>query len=245
MDELKLHGRIAVVTGGSRGIGSATAEMLAYMGAYVIVADIDLDSAEISAANIRKNYGNASAFQVDISKEGSVVRLKEIINRDVGEVDILINNAGVLDSASIDEIMTADWDRVLDINLKGTFLCSKHFIESMIKKGYGKIVNISSLAGQIGGIKAGPGYTASKAGIIGLTKSFARYAAAYGINVNCICPGFIETEMTKGRDDPSSVPLRRLGKPEDVAGAVCFLVSDLSGYITGATIDVNGGLCMR
>ena len=245
MNEPELNGKIAVVTGGSRGIGAAAAEILSNNGAFVVVADIDLEGAKVSVANLERNNGKAAALHVDISDEVSVIRLKNSIEENIGVVDILINNAGILDPASIADIRIDDWERVLDVNLKGTFLCSKHFIESMIESKYGRIVNISSLAGQIGGIKAGPAYTASKAGIIGLTKSFARYAAAYGVNVNCICPGFIETEMTKGRDDPASVPLKRLGTPRDVAGAVYFLVSELSGYITGATIDVNGGLSMR
>ena len=184
-------------------------------------------------------------MKVDISNEVSVKKMISDVLSRFGKIDILINNAGIIDSVPIPDMDIKDWEKVIDVNLKGTFLCSKYAIESMKKNRSGKIVNISSLAGQVGGLKVSPDYSSSKAGIICLAKSFARYGAQYGINVNSICPGFIETEMTKGRDDPSSVPLGRLGTPEDVAKAVFFLSSSLSDYITGATIDVNGGLLMR
>ncbi len=145
----------------------------------------------------------------------------------------------------VPEIKLEEWDRIININLRGTQLCSKEAIKEMVKQRYGRIVNIASMAGQIGGLKVSPDYIAAKAGILGLTKAYARYGAKYGINVNAVSPGFIETDMTKGRDDPNSVPVGRLGTPEDVANAVYFLSSPLSDYITGTTLDVNGGLLMR
>lgn len=242
---MSISGKIAIVTGAARGIGAAIAEYLSSEGASLVIADINGHAAELMADKLKSFGKKAIAIQVDVSKEDSVLSMVNKTVEEFGQIDILVNNAGVLNSDPVPELKLADWDRVLDINLKGTFLCSKAVIEIMIKNRKGKIINISSLAGQVGGLKASPAYAASKAGIICLTKSFARYGAKYGINVNTVCPGFIETDMTKGRDDPNSVPLGRLGTCEDVAKAVYFLASHLSDYITGTTIDVNGGLLLR
>ena len=235
MSDQELAGKTAVVTGAAKGIGAAIAKVLSQEGALVISGDIE----------IKESNEVADTFYLDISEEDSVKQFLMNVMDKYHRIDILVNNAGIIDASSVSDISVSQWDMVIDTNLKGTFLCSKYFIEPMIKKGSGKIINISSMAGQIGGIKSGPGYTASKAGIIGLTKSFARYGAPYGINVNCVCPGFIETDMTRGRDKPEIVPLKRLGTPVDVANAVYFLASSLADYITGASIDVNGGLNMR
>jgi 3-oxoacyl-[acyl-carrier protein] reductase len=243
--KMSISGKIAIVTGAARGIGAAIAEYLSSEGASLVIADINGHAAELMADKLKSFGKKAIAIQVDVSKEDSVLSMVNKTVEEFGQIDILVNNAGVLNSDPVPELKLADWDRVLDINLKGTFLCSKAVIEIMIKNRKGKIINISSLAGQVGGLKASPAYAASKAGIICLTKSFARYGAKYGINVNTVCPGFIETDMTKGRDDPNSVPLGRLGTCEDVAKAVYFLASHLSDYITGTTIDVNGGLLLR
>lgn len=242
---MELSGKAAVITGAARGIGAAIARYLASNGASVVIADISGEAAAGFVSELETEGFKAIAVQTDISDEKSVSGMMDMTLRKFGKVDILVNNAGIIDSNPIPEMKIEDWDKVMGVNLKGTYLCSKAAIDIMIKNGGGRIVNISSMAGQLGGLKVGPDYSASKAGIIGLTKSFARYGAKYGINVNAVCPGFIETEMTKGRDDPASVPLGRLGMPEDVAKAVFFLASSLSDYITGATIDVNGGLYMR
>jgi 3-oxoacyl-[acyl-carrier protein] reductase len=242
---MELSGKAAVITGAARGIGAAIARYLASNGASVVIADISGEAAAGFVSELETEGFKAIAVQTDISDEKSVSGMMDMTLRKFGKVDILVNNAGIIDSNPIPEMKIEDWDKVMGVNLKGTYLCSKAAIDIIIKNGGGRIVNISSMAGQLGGLKVGPDYSASKAGIIGLTKSFARYGAKYGINVNAVCPGFIETEMTKGRDDPASVPLGRLGMPEDVAKAVFFLASSLSDYITGATIDVNGGLYMR
>jgi len=215
------------------------------LGACVVIADVNEEKARQFAMELAAEGRRTDSVKVDINDEKSVEDMIATVFDKYHGIDILVNNAGIIDSKPIPDMLVEDWDRVLNTNLRGTFLCSRAAIREMIKKKSGRIVNISSMAGQVGGLKVSPDYSASKAGIICLSKSFARYGAQYGINVNTICPGFIETEMTKGRDDPSTVPLGTLGTPEDVAKAVYFLVSPLSDYITGATIDVNGGLLMR
>ena len=184
------------------------------------------------------------AIQTDVSNPELVSDMAVRTAERFGRIDILVNNAGVTDASSVADITIDAWDKILDINLRGVHLCSKACLPYMTSQRYGRIVNIASMAGQIGGLKVGPGYTASKAGVIGLTKSYARYGSKFNITVNSICPGFIETAMTKGRDDPSAVPLGRLGQPVDVAKAVFFFVSALGDYVTGCNINVNGGLYM-
>ncbi|MDK2800985.1 MAG: 3-oxoacyl-[acyl-carrier protein] reductase [Clostridiales bacterium] len=243
MDDLK--NKVAIITGAARGIGAATAKLLAEHGASVVIADINLDAAIATANEFIENGYDAMAVDVDITSEHSINSMVSKTVEKYGKIDILVNNAGIVDATPIHDMGLSDWDRVIDTNLRGTHLCSQAVIKEMIKNKSGKIVNIASMAGQVGGLKVGPNYSAAKAGIICLAKSYARYGAQYGITVNAVSPGFIETEMTKGRDDPKSVPLGRLGTPEDVAKAVYFLASSLSDYITGTTIDVNGGLLMR
>lgn len=242
---MELLNKIVIVTGAAGGIGAAVADFLSEKGASVVIADINLSGAEDFARKLKSMGREAVALYVDIVREESVNELTEKVIAKYGKLDILVNNAGVIDSKPIPEMSVNDWDRVIDTNLRGSFLCSKAAIENMIKNKSGRIINIASMAGQMGGLKASPDYSAAKAGIICLTKSFARYGAQYGINVNAVSPGLIVTQMTRGRDDPKSVPLGRLGAPEDVAKVVYFLASSLSDYITGATIDVNGGLLMR
>jgi 3-oxoacyl-[acyl-carrier protein] reductase len=242
---MDLAEKVAVITGAAKGIGAAAADLISEKGAAVIIADIQLEKAQEFAEKLLSKGRRAYAVHVDISKEESVEHLISTAVHVFGKLDILVNNAGIISTSPISDLSIEDWDQVIDVNLRGTFLCSKAAVTEMIKNRQGKIINIASMAGQIGGLKVSPDYTASKAGIIGIAKSFARYGAPYGINVNAVAPGFIETEMTKGRDDPSSVPLGRLGTPEDVAKVVYFLASSMSDYITGATIDVNGGLLMR
>jgi len=242
---MDLSNRVTIITGASRGIGAAIAQLLARHGAFIVIADINLIGAGKMEQKITSEGYIAVCTEVDIANEVSINKMVNFTLEKYGKIDFLVNNAGVNNNTDINEIKIEEWNKIININLRGTHLCSKAIIKEMIKNKFGKIVNIASLAGQIGGLKVGPDYTAAKAGVIGLTKSYARYAAKYGINVNAVSPGFIETEMTKGRDDPKSVPIGRLGTPEDIARAVYFLLSPLSDYITGATIDVNGGLLMR
>jgi len=242
---LDLKDRVAIITGAARGIGAAIAGLLAERGAAVVIADINLEGAKERANTLKAQGFEAMAVKVDVTDERSIEGMVEAAVKRYERIDILVNNAGVNNNTPIPEMSIGEWDRIIDLNLRGTHLCSKAVVKEMVKNRYGKIVNIASMAGQVGGLKVSPDYTAAKAGIIGLAKAYARYGAQYGITANAVSPGFIETEMTRGRDDPKSVPLGRLGTPEDVAKAVYFLASPLSDYITGTTIDVNGGLLMR
>jgi len=243
--EQDLKGKVGIITGAARGIGKATATLLAQHGVKIIIADINGKMAEETAHSLRKKSYEALAVTADVLKQNSIDTMVQITLEHWNRIDILVNNAGIIDSKSVMEVTEEDWDRVVDTNLKSVHLCSQSVIREMVKQRYGRIVNIGSLAGQVGGLKVGPDYSASKAGVICLAKSYARFGAKYGINANAISPGFIETDMNRGRDNPSEVPVNRLGTPEDVAKVVYFLVSPLADYVTGTCIDVNGGLLMR
>jgi 3-oxoacyl-[acyl-carrier protein] reductase len=242
--EQDLKDQVAIVTGAARGIGRATAALLAEHGASVVIADVVGEGAEETASSLRDRSLEAMAVAVDVSDVESVASMVRKTLGALGRIDILVNNAGIIDSKTALEVSEAEWDRVIDVNLKSAHLCSQAVTREMMKKGYGRIVNIGSVAGQVGGLKVGPDYSASKAGVICLAKSYARFGAKYGINANAVAPGFIETDMNRGRDDPSEVPVNRLGTPEDVAKVVYFLVSPLADYVTGTCIDVNGGIFM-
>jgi len=242
---MHLKDKVAIITGAGKGIGASIAKLLAEKRASIVIADINLSKAMAKAQDLNVKGYDVMAMYVDVTSEKSIEKMiRDTVER-YSKIDILVNNAGIVDDKPIPDMILEDWEKVINTDLRGAHLCSKAVIKEMIKYRYGKIVNIASMAGQIGGLKVSPDYSAAKAGIIGLTKSYARFGAKYGINVNAVSPGFIKTDMTKGRDDPGSVPIGRLGTPEDVANAVYFLVSPLSTYITGATIDVNGGLLMR
>jgi len=246
-----LSGKVALITGSARGIGKAIALELVNHGANIVINDI-LTKNEINKTleEIKQSTNKAIGIRADITKLDEVESMvKEIINK-FGKVDILINNAGIVRDSLLIRMKEEDWDAVININLKGTFNCSKAVAKHMMrqKKG-GKIVNISSVIGLIGNIGQA-NYAASKAGIIGLTKSMAKELALRNINVNAIAPGFIETDMTKKlpekvrQDLQQQIPLKRLGIVEDVAKAVYFLVSDAANYITGQVINVDGGMVM-
>ncbi len=241
-----LTGKVAIVTGSARGIGMESAKIMAEAGASVVICDINAEGAAETAGVLKESGLDAVSFPVDVSSEKSV---KDLIANAVaakGRLDILVNNAGVLEPTSIPEMTVEKWDRMLAINLRGAQLCSQHSLPHLVKQGKGKIVNISSQAGQLGGFLAGVHYTAAKGGLIAITKAYARYCAQFQINVNCVAPGLMLTDMTKDRDNqPESVPLKRNGTALDAAKAVFFLATGLSDYITGATIDVNGGYYMR
>jgi 3-oxoacyl-[acyl-carrier protein] reductase len=247
---MSFDGKIAVVTGGGRGIGRAIVETLAARCASVVVADRDLESAEQTAQEVAAATGQRLvALPVDVSNNASA---KEMLDKAVeafGRVDILVNNAGVTRDNLIMRMDEADWDFVVDINLKGAWNCSKAIIRTMMKQRYGRIVNMASVSGQSG--QAGQtNYSASKAGLIGFTKALAREVASRGITVNAVAPGLIPTSLT--HDLPQELkdailkqtPLGRLGKPEEVAYAVAFLASDEAAYITGQVLAVDGGMVM-
>ena len=247
---MKLKNKVALVTGAGRGIGKATAIALAREGASVVVNDVDLQSAEETADEITAMGCKALPIKADVSDRTEVTKMVDTIIETFKRIDILVNNAGIFSSVSLDDITGDEWDKVIKVNLKGVFLCSQAVMKFMKKQRSGKIVNISSLAAKVGGIFAGADYAASKAGVIALTKSLAKQLASYGINVNAVAPAVIKTDMTKNWPKEvkeaflKQIPLGRFGKPEEVAETVLFLVSDGANFITGATIDVNGGILM-
>lgn len=246
---MKLKGKIALVTGAAQGIGKAVAVALAKEGADIIVSDIMEDVAEKTAKEIAETGVRAKALKMNVADPADVeTRVKEA-QAEFGKIDILVNNAGITRDTLLIRMKPEDFDAVIAVNLKGTYNCTKAVAPIMMKSRWGRIVNIASIVGQIGNIGQA-NYSASKAGVIGLTKTSARELAARNINVNAIAPGYIDTEMTKKLPEDAKVkmqeqiPLGRLGTPEDVAAAVLFLVSDDSSYITGQVLGVNGGMAM-
>ncbi|MBN2429312.1 MAG: 3-oxoacyl-[acyl-carrier-protein] reductase [Deltaproteobacteria bacterium] len=241
--------KTAVVTGAGRGIGASIAQALAREGARVVIVDIDPDQAERLSATIREAGGKAFAQTADVRDAQQVKSVFDATVEKYGSVDILVNNAGITRDALLLRMKDEDWDAVLNINLKGAFLCTREGAKIMSKGRYGRIVNISSVVGQMG--NAGQAnYCASKAGLIGLTRSNARELARRNITVNAVAPGFIVTDMTdvlpeKIKEElTSQIPLGKLGQTEDVTQAVLFLASQKAGYITGQVLAVNGGMYM-
>ena len=243
-----LHNKTAIVTGASRGIGECIAKTLANEGCNLILISRSIDSLnEVKNTINNSSNVNVDCFACDISNYKNVESVFSEITSTFDKVDILINNAGITRDNIILRMTEEDWDNVLDTNLKGYFNCCKFIIKHMIKRKQGKIVNISSIIGQKG--NAGQNnYSASKAGIIGLTKSLAKEVGSRNININAIAPGYIETDMTKKLNDNQKnsfleqISLRRFGACEEVANLVCFLSSDFANYITGETINIDGGL---
>ena len=243
---MKLSNRVAIVTGAAQGIGKAIAVVLAQNGADVVVADLNIEKAQKTANEVSKSGRRALPIQVDVSSSRQVSDMVNKTLEKFGKIDILVNNAGIIELISIFDITEKQWDRIMSVNLKGTFLCSRAVLDVMAKSRSGKIINIASDAGKNGSSLPAAHYAASKAGIICLTKSLARELAPLGIKVNAVSPGLIETDMTNDiiTQRKANIPVGRVGKPEDVAGAVLFLASDDADYITGEILDVNGGLIM-
>jgi 3-oxoacyl-[acyl-carrier protein] reductase len=246
---MNLSGKVALVTGASRGIGKAIALKLAQAGADVIVTATSVERAEKTADEIMALGRKALAVKVDVSNTSDVEALFAKTTEVFGRLDFLVNNAGITRDGLLMRMKDADWDVVLDTNLKGAFVCTREAVKLMGKTKGGSIVNISSVVGEMG--NAGQAnYCASKAGLIGFTKAVAREYARRNITVNAITPGFIETDMTdvlssSVKDElQKQIPLGRLGNPEDIANAVLFLVSGMGSYITGHVLSVNGGMYM-
>lgn len=241
--------KTAIVTGSARGIGKAIARKLAQDGLNVVVSDVMLEAAEKTAAELQKLGTECIAVKSDVSNAGDVANLVKTTVDKFGTVDVLVNNAGITRDGLSMRMSEADWDLVLNINLKGTFLCSQAASKVMMKKKTGSIVNIASVSGILG--TAGQAnYASSKAGVMALTKTLARELGARNITVNAIAPGFIITEMTDKLSEEvkeeylKQIPLKRGGTPEDIANVVAFLISPSAAYITGTTINVSGGMVL-
>jgi|MGYP001299567963 3-oxoacyl-[acyl-carrier protein] reductase len=244
-----LSNKIAIVTGASRGIGSAIAHNLSKAGAKVVLISRSIDALKSVESEIKSNGGEAISITADVSNLESFTNAINQVVETWGTVDILINNAGITKDNIILRLKEEDWDAVIDINLKGCFNGIKAVTRPMLKSRSGRIINITSVIGLIGN-SGQSNYAASKAGILGLTKSIAKELGSRNITVNAIAPGYIQTEMTDNLDQTSkdnlmkSIPLQRLGKPEEIASLVCFLASEEAAYITGQTLNVDGGMVM-
>ena len=245
---MSLKDKIALVTGGTRGIGREIAVTLAKEGANVAITyTSNEEKAFMVLEEIKTNGVNAIAVKANVVNNDEVLNMVKTVEEELGTIDILVNNAGITKDNLLIRMSEEDWDSVLDVNLKGVFLCTKAVARTMMKKRYGKIINISSIVGLSGNIGQG-NYSASKAGVIGFTKSMAKELASRGVRVNAIAPGFIETDMTNILKEEiknemiKSIPLNSFGKPKDIANLVVFLASEESDYITGQVIKVDGGM---
>lgn len=243
-----LEGKVAIVTGAGRGIGKGIAFQLAAAGAEVAAADIDSSSVNKTAEELSEKYNGSISCIVDVTDENSVMSMVELTQKTFGKIDILVNNAGIMFRTRFSDISFGEWERTINVNLTGPFLCTKAVLPVMKEKHSGRIINISSSAGRSVSTLGGAHYTASKAGLLGLTRAVAKEVAPFGITVNAICPGLIDTEMardTTSKDELeafiNSFPIQRLGEPSEVGDLVVFLCSDKSDYITGVSVDINGG----
>ncbi len=247
---LSLQGKVAVVTGGAQGIGRAIVEVLAQRGADNMVADIAVETAEATAKEIAAETGRKIVAQaVNVSDSASAKAMIDSAIQQFGKVDILVNNAGITRDNLIMRMTEADWDAVIDINLKGAFNCSQAVIRSMMKQHYGRIVSLSSVSG-VSGQAGQTNYSSSKAGIMGFTKALAKEVGSRNITVNAVAPGFIETRLTVNLPQEIKdislklTPMGRFGKPEDIAYAIAYLVSDEASFVTGVILQVDGGMVM-
>jgi 3-oxoacyl-[acyl-carrier protein] reductase len=246
--ETGLAGKVAIVTGGSGGIGFASARALAAEGARVVLGDLNADAVAASAAELGTDV--ASAVAVDISRPDDAQRLVDTALERFGRLDVLVASAGVHRATRLDELSPEEWDLLLAVNLRGVYLTAQAALRVLVPQRSGRIVTLGSLAGQVGGLASSAAYAASKGGVIALTKSIARYSGPHGVTANCINPGIIDSPMTAGwsQEDvtrlTAATPLGRLGTIDEVAAAVIFLASDAASFIHGAHIDVNGGLLM-
>ena len=244
-----IKNKIIVITGAARGIGFAIAERFCEFGALSIILDLNQEAIDEAVTSLKEKGYNAEGYAADVTNSEKIAELFKAIHKKHGKIDVLINNAGITKDGLLMKMKESDWDLVLNVNLKGTFICTQKISRFMLKQRSGSIINIASVIGLMG--NAGQAnYAASKGGIIAFTKSSAKEFASRNIRVNAIAPGFIETEMTKKLSEDvvknykDAIPLNRMGKPQNVADLCLFLASDMSDYITGQTIQVDGGLIM-
>ena len=242
---MRLKNRVAIVTGGGQGIGRAICLRFASEGAHIAIAEQNRETAEVVAEQVRALGVLALPIRTDVSNGDAVREMVSQTLQTFERIDILVNNAGIFSHTPIEACTEAEWDRIMAVNLKGPFLCSQAVMEVMRNQRYGRIINLGSVAGRVGGLFASAPYASSKAGVMCLTKSFARRLGEYGITINAIAPGVAETDMTK--DHPEmipQIPLGRVADPKEVANVALFLASDEGSYLTGVILDVNGGLLM-
>ena len=248
--ETGLKHKVVLLTGGAGDLGRTCALAMAAEGASIAIADRNDDAVQSLVAEIRELGAPASGMAIDICREPQVARMVEQVREDLGGLDVLVNCAGVFQSTPFAELSLADWERVLQVNLSGMFLCCQAAMRVMCAQRSGRIINIGSLAGQVGGLVAAANYSVSKAGVAGLTKALARAVGSSGVTVNTVNPGIIDSRMVASyppgqrEQQEQRIPLGRLGTPLDVAGAVVFLASSAAAYIHGAHLDVNGGIYM-
>jgi len=246
---MSLQGRVAIITGAAQGIGRAIAEALAHAGADIAVADLDTGRSADTVAAVEKIGRKALNIKVNVADANETKAMAEHVIKTWGKIDILVNNAGITRDALLLRMKEEDWNLVLQVNLNGTFNCTKAVLQPMTKQRYGRIVNIASIVGAMGNVGQA-NYAASKAAVIGFTKTVAREYASRNVTVNAIAPGFIDTAMTQGLPAEvkealqKQIPLGRLGTPADIAAAVQFLVSNEAAYVTGQVLHVNGGMLM-
>ena len=243
-----LSGKVALVTGAAGGIGFATSERLARDGADVAMVDLNSDAVSRAAESVAGATGaRALPIAVDVADRRQVQDMARKVESELGPVNVLVNAAGILESGSILEISEEQWDRMLAVNLKGPFLVTQAVLEGMIESGYGRIINLASVAGKKGGMQSGTHYGASKGGVLAMTKNLARYLAQFNMTANCVCPSITDTGMAEQFSDEvlqiliDDNPFKRLAKPEEVANAIAFLASEDAGFISAEMLDVDGG----
>ena len=243
---MRLQGKVSIITGSGRGIGRATALKFAAEGARTVVCDLDRNSVDAVVAEIKALGGEAAGYVVDVTERSSIDAMVAAVKATYGRIDTLVNNAGVVQDARMVNMTDDQFDKVIDVNLKGTYNCAKSVIDTMLAQQSGVILNASSIVGIYGNFGQ-TNYAASKFGVIGMAKTWAREFGRKGIRANAVCPGFVETDIIKGIPDNvlqamvNKVPMGRLGKPEEIANTYAFLASDEASFINGAVIEVGGG----